>query len=106
MSSRGVVTPEEGLDPVARSVVGQLIAYAGRSFALPPCVVRCFFVNTCSTGKNLGPHVHLVGLEEEHLDLFLKGAGGLDGKLKLNRFTHCTALETAILGLLDNLNRV
>lgn len=31
---RGVVTPEEGLDPVARSVVGQLIAYAGRAFAL------------------------------------------------------------------------
>ena len=31
---RGVVTPEEGLDPVARSVVGQLISYAGRAFAL------------------------------------------------------------------------
>lgn len=31
---RGVVTPEEGLDPVARSVVAQLIAYASRSYAL------------------------------------------------------------------------
>jgi len=51
-------------------------------------------------------HVHLVALEEKHLDFFLKRSGALDGKLKLDGLAHRTALEAAGLGLLDNLDGV
>jgi hypothetical protein len=50
---------------------------------------------------DLLPDVHFVALKEEHLDLFFKRSGRLDGHLKLQSLTHRAALEAALLDDFD-----